>query len=438
MKDRLHWFAMHGVIRCGATIGKRRGDMHARLIADPAVAANPVPFYEEVRSRGPLVRNRVTYMTADHQLAHELLRSDDFRVISYGERLPAPLAWLERHTRDHQLHPLLAPSLLAVEPPDHTRYRKTVSAVFTSRAVTALRDRVEQTAISILDRLAEQSGVVDVVGRYCSQLPIAVISDMLGVPDHDRRRVLEFGELAAPSLDMGLPWQQYARVQRGIVGFNAWLVAHLEQLRRAPGDDLMSQLIRTTQSGDAQTYLDDDELRAVAGLVLVAGFETTVNLLGNGIRLLLDNPEQLELLSRQPELWTNAVEEILRLDSPVQLTARVARNDVEVAGTRLTSGAVVVIYLAAANRDPSVFVDPHRFDIQRANAGKHLAFSTGRHFCLGAALARAEGEVGLRTFFERFPEVRAAGLGTRRDTRVLRGWSTLPVNLGRARSMATS
>lgn len=437
MKERLHWFAMHGVVRGLAKYGVRRGDLQARLIADPAVAADPVPFYEEVRRHGPLVHNRTNYMAVDHRLAHDLLRSDDFHVVSFGDSLPGPLRWLENRTRADLLHPVRPPSLLAVEPPDHTRYRKTVSAVFTSRAVAALRERVEETALTLLDQLAERPGVVDVVGRYCAQLPITVISEILGVPEYDRRRVLEFGELAAPSLDVGVPWQQYLRVQRGVAGFNAWLVDHLRQLSRTPGDDLMSQLIQTAQSGSADSYLDDDELQAVAGLVLVAGFETTVNLLGNGIRMLLDHPEQLDKLRARPELWPNAVEEILRLDSPVQLTARVARDDVEVEGVPIRRGAVVVVYLAVANRDPSVFPDPHRFDIERPNAGKHLAFSTGRHFCLGAALARAEGEVGLRTFFERFPGVATAGAGSRRSTRVLRGWSTLPVTLGPARKMAT-
>ncbi|MGO8769044.1 MAG: cytochrome P450 [Mycobacterium sp.] len=439
MKERLHWLAMHGFIRGVAAIGMRRGDPQARLVADPTVAADPVQFYEELRALGPLVKGRVNYLTTDHALAHELLRSDEFRVINMGSNLPAPLRWLESRARDDLLHPLRAPSLLAVEPPDHTRYRKTVSAVFTPRAVAALRDGVEQTAAKLLDELADRSGaseVVDIVGRYCSLLPVAIISDILGVPEQDRRRVLEFGELAAPSLDIGLPWRQYRSVQQGVGGFNFWLADHLRKLRRTPGDDLMSQLIQMAESGPAETHLDEDELQAIAGLVLAAGFETTVNLLGNGIRMLLDAPEQLERLRQSPELWPDAVEEILRLDSPVQLTARVARNDVEVAGMPVKTGELVLIYLAAANRDPSVFVDPHRFDIERPNAGRHLAFSAGRHFCLGAALARAEGEVGLRTFFDRFPEVRAAGAGSRRDTRVLRGWSSLPVALGPARSMA--
>lgn len=423
MKQRLHWLALHGFVRGGSAIAARRGDLQARLIADPSVKANPVPFYEEVRARGPLARSSVGYITADHAIGHELLRSDDFRVLSIGSNLPAPLRWLESRTRDDLLHPLLPPSLLAVEPPDHTRYRKTVSSVFTHRAVGALRDGVEQTAGALLDELSREPGVVDVVDRYCSQLPVAIISDILGVPEGDRQRILEFGELAAPSLDFGLPWPQYRRVQRGLVGFNSWLDAHLDKLRRSPGDDLMSQLIRKAESGSPETYLDRDELKAVAGLVLAAGFETTVNLLGNGIRMLLDKPEHLRALNQRPELWPNAVEEILRLESPVQLTARAALDDTEIGGRRVNQGELVLVYVAAANRDPAVFADPNTFDIERDNAGRHLAFSGGRHFCLGAALARAEGEVGLRSFFDRFPEVRSAGLGSRRDTRVLHGWS---------------
>jgi cytochrome P450 len=436
-KQRLHWLALHGFVRRLASIDARRGDLQARLIADPSINADPVPFYEQVRARGPLVRSRIGYMTADHAIGHELLRSDDFRVLSIGLNLPAPLRWLERRVRDDLLHPLRPPSLLAVEPPDHTRYRKTVSSVFTQRAVAALREGVEQTAASLLAQLSREPGVVDIVDRYCAQLPVAIISDILGVPDRDRSRILEFGELAAPSLDVGLAWSQYRRVQRGLAGFNLWLDGHLQRLRETPGDDLMSQLIRKAESGSQETYLDQAELRAVAGLVLAAGFETTVNLLGNGIRILLDNPEHLSTLSRRPELWPNAVEEILRLESPVQLTARFALKDTEVAGTQVSQGEMVVVYVAAANRDPAVFVDPNRFDIERENAGRHLAFSGGRHFCLGAALARAEGEVGLRAFFDRFPDVRSAGAGSRRDTRVLHGWSTLPVALGPARSMAT-
>lgn len=429
IKERLHWFAMHGVVRAVSRWSAGRGDPQARLLADPTLRDDPVPFYDELRAQGPLIAARVSYLTVDHAIASELLRSEDFRVIVLGSGLPGPLRWLEARTRDSLLHPLRPPSLLAVEPPDHTRYRKTVSSVFTSRAVNALRNGVEDTATELLGALAEGPGVVDIVASYCSKLPVAVISDILGVPDADRPRVLEFGELAAPSLDLGVSWPQYQRVQEGIAGFNSWLADHLQTLREHPGQDLMSQLIQVADEG---SLLDETELQATAGLVLAAGFETTVNLLGNGIRLLLNFPDQLAKLAADPSLWPNAVEEILRMESPVQLSARVARTDTEVAGTTVRAGETVVIYLAAANRDPAVFADPHRFDVERANAGKHLAFSGGRHFCLGAALARAEGEVGLRRFFTGFPDVQLAGLGTRRDTRVLRGWAELPVSLGAA------
>jgi len=434
VRQRIRWMAIHGVIRGISKLLARRGDPQGRLIADPAVRANPVEFTEELRALGPIVRCRAIYMTVEHQVAFDLLRSDDFRVIAMGSNLPKPLQWVADRTKPDLLHPLEAPSMLSVEPPDHTRYRKLVSSVFTTRAVAALRDRVQDTANALLDDL-DGADTVDVVDRYCSELPVAVISDILGVPDEARPLILEFGELGAASLDIGLTWRQYRQVYRGIEGFNRWLVEHVQQLRRHPGDDLLSQLI---QASDQGALLDDRELLATAGLVLAAGFETTVNLLGNGIRMLLDNPEHIQTLAARPELWPNTVEEILRLDSPVQLSARMARNDVEVAGTRIRRGEGVILYLAGANRDPKVFTDPHRFDIERDNAGKHLSFSGGRHFCLGAALARAEGEVGLRTFFERFPGARLAGGGSRRDTRVLRGWSSLPITLGTARTAVSS
>lgn len=427
IRDRVHWLVMHGVVRSAARLSARRGDPQARLMTDRALRADPIPFYDSLRQQGPVVRARVSYLTVDHAVAHELLRSDDFRVISMGAILPAPLRRLERRTRTDTLHPMLPPSLLAVEPPEHTRYRKSVASVFTSRRVDSLRDLVEDTAATLLEGLPGEPGVVDVVERYCAQLPVTIISEILGVPDADRPKILEFGELAAPSLDFGLSWPEYQRVQQGLEGFSQWLGTHLQRLRDHPGDDLMSQLIEASQDG---VPLTDTELQAIAGLVLAAGFETTVNLLGNGITLLLNHPDQLAELQADPALWPNAVEEILRFDSPVQLTARVARNDTTVAGTSINAGQVVVICLAAANRDPAVFADPHRFDVRRPNAGRHLAFSGGRHFCLGAALARAEGEAGLRRFFTHYPDAQLAGAGCRRDTRVLRGWAELPVRLG--------
>jgi cytochrome P450 len=435
MRQRIRWFVLHGILRVLAAIGMRRGDPQARLIADPAVRANPIPLIEEIRGQGRIVKTSAGYLTVDHEIAHELLRSDDFRVTEIGATLPKALRWAAEMTDTGLLHPLEPPSLLSVEPPEHTRYRKLVSSVFTTRAVAALRNRVEKTAEVLLADLADEPGDVDIVERYCSQLPVTVIGDILGVPDEDRTQILQFGELGAPSLDMGLTWRQYRHVQQGIVGFSTWLAGHIEYLRRNPGDDLLSQL---TQAADEGGRLNDRELVATAGLVLAAGFETTVNLLGNGITMLLENPHHLQTLAKRPDLWPNAVEEILRLDSPVQMTARLARHDTEIAETTIQRDELVVIYLAGANRDPAVFDDPHRFDIERENANKHLSFSSGRHFCLGAALARAEGEVGLRALFDRYPDAQLAGSGSRRDTRVLRGWSSLPVTLGSLRAAVGS
>jgi cytochrome P450 len=435
MRQRIRWLAVHGVIRAVSKSFAKRGDPQGRLIADPSVRANPVAFTEELRARGPIVRCRVLYITVDHKIVNDVLRSDDFTVIAMGSNLPKPLQWVANRTKTGLLHPLEPPSMLSVEPPDHTRYRKLVSSVFTTRAVAALRDRVGDTASKLLDNLGDDPGTVDIVREYCSQLPVSIIGDILGVPEEARPRILEFGELAAPSLDIGLTWPQYKRVYRGIEGFNHWLSDHLHELRRNPGDDLMSQIIKASDDGP---NLSHQELLATAGLVLAAGFETTVNLLGNGIRMLLENPDHLATLAERPELWPTTVEEVLRLDSPVQMSARMATKDTDIAGTVVRRGEGIILYLAGANRDPNVFDDPHRFDIERENAGKHLSFSGGRHFCLGAALARAEGEVGLRTFFERFPDARLAGGGSRRDTRVLRGWSSLPISLGKARTAVSS
>ncbi len=443
LRQRVRWAALHGVVRALSKFGTRRGgDPQARWIADPQVRADPAGFADELRARGPVIRCRAVLMTVGHEVAGEILRSDDFRVTYLGAGLPAPLRWINEKTHPGLLHPIEPPSLLTIEPPDHTRCRKLVSSVFTARAVAALRERVQQTANTLLDDLEQQSGgsadVVDIVDRYCAQLPVAVISDILGVPERDRAQILRFGELGAPSLDIGLSWQQFTEVEEGLAGFNGWLEGHLEQLRSKPGDDLMSQLIEASQNSTQDAGLSERELQATAGLVLAAGFETTVNLLGNGIRMLLDTPGHLDTLATRPDLWPNTVEEILRLEPPVQISARMARRDVEIAGTGIERGELVILHLAGANRDPQVFTDPHRFDIERDNAGRHLSFSAGRHFCLGAALARAEGEVGLRTFFERYPDARLAGAGVRRDTRVLRGWSTLPITLGTARAAISS
>jgi cytochrome P450 len=255
---------------------------------------------------------------------------------------------------------------------------------------------------------------------------VTVISEILGVPVAQREMVLTLGAGAAPSLDLGLSYREFREVEANLREFDDWLTGHLEYLRANPGDNLLSKLVAVR---DEEGALSERELKATAGLVLAAGFETTVNLLGNGIALLREHPDQLDLLRDDPELWGNAVEEILRFDPPVLLTGRVAARTTELGGVRLQEGSVVTTVLAAANRDPEVFEDPNTFDVRRANAKEHLSFSAGRHYCLGAALARMEGEVGLRMLFDRFPDLKLLPGATRRPTRILRGYETLPATL---------
>ena len=425
------WAALDGIPRVAIKRAARQGDPQARLIVDASLRDDASGVWDEVRARGRVIRTAVSAITTDHAIAFEVLRSDEFRVVSMGEQLPGLLDAIEKNTRTGALHPVQAPSLLSVEPPEHTRYRTLVSSVFTARAVAQLRDKVQVTADGLLDalerrRAATGAEVVDLVEAYCSKLPVAIISDILGVPEDERDVVLRFGEQVAPSLDFVLPWRQFRCTERGLVGFDAWLSGHIARLRANPGTDLLSQLIAAT---DGEGRLDDLELRATAGLVLAAGFETTVNLLGNGTWLLARHPDQLALLREDPARWSTAVDEALRLESPVQMTARIAKHATTLAGEPIQRGEMVILLLAAANRDPRVFEDPLRFDVTRKNAGRHLAFSGGRHFCLGAALARAEGEVGLRTLFERYPDLTLAPGAQRRSTRVLKGFATLPVRL---------
>ncbi|MEO6880252.1 MAG: cytochrome P450 [Mycobacteriaceae bacterium] len=426
----VHWAMQHGVARLALARSARSGDVQARLLTDPQARENPYPLHDELRAVGPLVRGRLSYVSATHAVCSEVLRSDDFRTGDpaglYRGRARQVFEWSRG---EKVLHPLEPPSLLAVQDPDHTRYRALVGKVFTARAVAALRGRVQDTADQLLDDLSDrqEEGQIDVVRPYCTLLPLMVISDILGVDDVDRARVLAFGEGTALALDAGLSWRQFAHVDTSLRAFDAWLGDHLARLRRNPGADLLSQLVTVTDEGRG---LAETELRSLAGLLLAAGFETTVNLLSSGTDLLLRHPDQLELLQRQDHLWPNAVEEVLRHESPVQMTGRVAVRDTTVGGHAVPAGSGVATLLAGANRDPAVFTAPHRFDVGRDNAREHLAFSAGRHFCLGAALARIEGEVGLRSLFHRFPDLAAAPGAQRRPTRVLRGWATLPVRLG--------
>jgi cytochrome P450 len=313
--------------------------------------------------------------------------------------------------------------MLVVDPPDHTRYRRLVSRAFTPRATARFEPRIEAIAGSLLDQL-DGRDTVDLVAGYAAQLPVLVIAELLGVPTDRREDFLRWGGAAAATLDPGLPYRRYVAAEGSLREMHRFLDGHFDRLRRDPGDDLVSQLV-----GLPDDALTDRELHAVVMLLLGAGFETTVNLLGNAVVLLDAHRDQWDGLVADPSGWERAVEEVLRHDSPVQITGRTALAATTVAGRQVPAGARITLLLGAANRDPAVFEDPARFDVTRTNAREHLAFSAGIHYCVGAGLARLEAVGGLRALAERFPGLRVAGIPARRDLQTLRGFARLPVRL---------
>jgi cytochrome P450 len=426
MRQFFRWGVRHGLIRWSSARGARAGEVTAALMVDPAYALDPFPHYETLRAKGPLYDNGFAITTVSHAVTTAVLRSPDFGVIGgYSGNVPRWLLLAQAIGGRGPLGPVEPPSMLAVDQPAHTRYRKLVSRAFTARAVAALRSRTEEIADELLTGL-ERRRDVDLMTEYASLLPATVIAEMLGAPVAMSRRFLAWGAEAARSLDAGLSLSEFRRSERGLRALQRWMEGHFAHLRAHPGDDILSTLVHAQS---AEGKLTQDELTATAMLLLAAGFETTVNLIGNGTALLIAHPEQHDRLRAEPALWPNAVDEVLRLDSPVQRTGRVAQRDTVLAGVRVPVGKPVMTLLGGANRDPEVFDEPGRFDVGRPNAGEHLAFSSGIHYCLGAGLARMEGTVGLQALFGRFPDIALAGTPHRRATRVLRGYESVPVRL---------
>jgi len=420
------WTLAHGLQRSLIRRGARKGDLISRMVMDPALRVDPFAAYEELRGRGAISANDLISASVDHAVCNEVLRSDAFGTAGGQGELPRPLRWLHHKVIDPDtLGPVDPPSMLAVDPPLHTRYRKQVARAFTARKVGRMGDRVAEVASRLLDELAG-AAEFDLVERYASRLPVTVIADLLGVPEQDRDRLLTLGNEAAVTLDPGLSWREFRRAEVALREMHTWFRGHVERITADPGDDLISQLTLL----DGPDRLDPVELHQVGLLVLAAGFETTVNLIGNAVALLDEHPEQLAWLLENPDGWGNAVDEVLRHQSPVQLTLRIALRDTEVAGKRFERGHGILLYLGGANRDPAVFADPAAFDVTRPHADQHLAFSAGVHFCLGASLARLETAVALRALYERYPRLHVAGPPERRGTRVLRGFERLPVHTG--------
>jgi cytochrome P450 len=384
---------------------------------DPAFRADPYAHYRTLTSNGRRVHRTDVGLrvTASYELCERVLRDPRF-----GHRPESGGLWRESTARNR--------SFLTMDPPDHTRLRRLVSKAFTPRLVERLRPRVEELVDELL---APVAGEVDLIATLAYPLPVIVISEMLGVPPEDRDLFKGWSDSLARGLDPDflLPEAEIAQRDAAREEFAAYFRGLAARRRAEPRDDLLSALVSVSDGGDA---LSEEELLATCVLLLVAGHETTVNLIGNGALALLRDPAQLELFRERPGGVQAAVEELLRYDPPVQLTLRSALDDVDLDGTLIERGKLVLLLTGAANRDPSVFDDPDRLDLTRYAEGrdtpKHLSFGHGVHFCLGAPLARLEGQVALGKLFERDVAPVAADL-VYRDNLVLRGLRDLPVTI---------
>lgn len=321
-------------------------------------------------------------------------------------------------------------SLLGLDPPDHTRLRRLVQKSFTPKAIARQRDVVTEVVDGYCDRLTQAGPEVDLIADYAFPIPFAIISRLLGLPGSDEGLVRDWSRDMTESLEPILSDDQLRDAAVAAQAMRDYLDDRVAEKRADPGDDIISELIAVEEEGDR---MDEKELVTMLILLFVAGHETTVNLIGNGTLALLRNPEQLARLrdSTDPAFDVNAIDELLRYDSPVQTSGRNTVSDVEVAGGIVPAGTPVVTSLGAANRDPEFWGDSaDELDLGREGAGRHQSFGNGIHFCLGAALARTEGEIAITRLIRRFPELRLATDQPEFSPRiVLRGMKALPVSL---------
>ncbi|WP_433685480.1 cytochrome P450 [Nocardia sp. CA-119907] len=413
---------MHGVPRFILLLAARLGNPLGQLAVGPDRLLGSSQYLEQIRQRGRIPTMWGARVTVDYELCRLILRDRRFVVVTPSHRaLPKPIRWVMTKTDPGMPNLSEPPSMLVTDPPEHTLYRRLVGQAFTPKAIAELRDRVVEVTDGLLDSLQSKPRP-DLIVDFCQQLPVAIIAEILGLPAEMHATLLKWGDSGAPLLERGLSWATYRHAIEDLAEVDRYFDQHFDRLTAAPGDDVLSMLVTGGE-------LTRREQMANAALLLDAGFLTTVNMLGNGIALLTSHPDQLELLAAQPELWPRAVEEILRYDGPVRMTGRVASCDVDIADQRVESGSLVLLSLAGANHDPTVFPDPERFDVTRANAADHLSFGSGVHGCLGAALARLEGAIALRALFERYPDLRLDGPPIPHPLRNLHAYRSMPAKL---------
>lgn len=355
-------------------------------------------------------------------------RYDDVMTILKDSRFVKDIRNVLEPEQRAQLRPLteaeriLTRSMLFLDPPDHTRLRALVSKGFSSQAIDALRDRVQAIADELLDGV-QNRGEMDLITDYAYPLPLRVIAEMLGAPAADYARFRAWSEMATtPS------YTEEARIQllASLEDFIAYIRAIIEERRTSPRDDLITALVQAEDEGGA---LLEEELCSMVLLLLVAGHETSVNLIANSVVALLQHPDQLAQLRNDPALTRTAVEEMLRYDGPVEVISRLAREDVVIDGTRIKKGECVFVALSGANHDPLWFDDSEALDIRRKQ-NRHLAFGQGIHYCVGAPLARMEGQIALDTLLRRMPRLNLAEPETPlrwKEGLILRGYTRVPV-----------
>jgi cytochrome P450 len=395
------------------------GDLRALLA--PASAADPYPAYARWRAERPVARPRERLYVVSRLADCEAVLADP----AFGKAEGAAA-----NTRVRRRGGPGARSLLRSNPPEHTRLRRTVSRDFTPARVRGLAPRVEALTAELLDGLFDAAAgtPVDLIAGLALPLPVAVISELLGIPDADRPRLVGWSQALARSLDPAflIPDDEQARQAVARAEFAGYLSGLLPSRRRSPGRDLISALLAAQDTpGDSLT---DDELVAMCVLLLVAGHETTRSLIGAAVLALLRHPAELAAVAADPSLAGQAVEETLRYDPPVQMLSRFALHDTQISGRTVAAGSVVLLLLGAAGRDPAACAEPGRFLVGRETR-RQLAFGHGIHYCLGAPLARLEAGIALRRLAPLLPRMRVAGQPEWRPTTVLRGLEHLWVTL---------
>ncbi|MFN2506687.1 MAG: cytochrome P450 [Acidimicrobiales bacterium] len=391
------------------------------LVATPEGRADPYPRYAALRAQAPVHRSALGFWV--------VTRYDDCQAVLRDHRLGKDfsgaanaLGITEEQQAEQSAFRGDHSNMLFADPPDHTRLRGLANRAFTPRRVEALRPRVVALVDELLDGF--EGDEVDVMSALAFPLPVTVIGEMLGVPREDRAQFQPLVRASTAVLELSITPEALSAATAASETMEKYFLDLVAERRARPQDDLLSQLIEAEDRGD---QLTEEELVSTAILLFAAGFETTTSLIGNGLLALLRHPDQLERLRRDRTLIRPAVEELLRYDSPVQVDARAVYEDLEVLGHPMEAGAAVLTLLGAANRDPARFTDPDRLDVGRSE-GAPLSFGSGIHYCLGAALARLEGQIVFERLLDRFSTMELLVDQPRhRDSLTLRGLVDLPV-----------